>query len=186
MAVQPQAQVYTPDDLWKLAHSGDDKHYELVEGAIIEMPPPGDRHGLVVVWLSSLIVMHAAEHDLGDVTTETGYTLKPDTVVAPDVGFLSKARCTPLTGQYYPIAPDLAVEVVSPWDRPGQVRLKVALYLETGTQMVWVIYPEERFVDVYRADGTVSTYRGDETFDGGDVLPGFSMKASNLFKRLRE
>lgn len=186
MAVRPQERVYTPDDLWEVAHGGEDRFYELIEGEIIEMPPPGDKHGIVVVWLSSLIVLHAAEHDLGDVTTETGYTLKPDTVVAPDIGFLAKARCTALTGKYYPVAPDLAVEVVSPSDTPGQVRLKVALYLQNGTQAVWVVYPEERFVDVYRADGTVSTYRGGEVVDGGDQLPGFAVSAEDVFRRLRE
>lgn len=187
MAVQPQERVYTPEDLWELAHSAEDRFFELIEGAIIEMPPPGDKHGAVVAWLGALMVMHVERHDLGDVTMETGFILKPDTVCSPDIGFVAKARLTtPMTGRYYPFAPDLAIEVISPSDAPGPVRRKVALYLRSGTRAVWVVYPDERFVDVYHANGTVSTYEGGDTIDGGDTLPGFSVAVQDVFKRVRD
>ncbi len=186
MALPAQERLYTVEDLWELAHSGEDRFFELIEGEIVEMPPPGDRHGVVASELHRLIANHVVNTDLGDVVFETGFILSANTVCAPDVGFLAKARLTPMTGKYYPVAPDLAVEVVSPSDSPGPLRRKVALYLRNGARAVWVVYPNERFVDVYHADGMVNTYEGDETLDGGDILPGFSVRVSDIFQRVRD
>ncbi len=87
---------------------------------------------------------------------------------------------------YYKAPPDLAVEIVSPFDSPRQIRRKAALYLRAGTRLVWVVYPDERFVDVYRPDGTVATLEGEDTLDGGEALPGFRVTVGEVFARLRD
>jgi Uma2 family endonuclease len=187
MAVQEK--LYTADELWALSHTGEDKRYELDEGALIEMAPTGDAHGAVALWIGHLIVGYVAEHDLGDASgAETGYRLStdPDTVRGPDVGFIAKSRLTPMTGKYYPVAPDLAVEVVSPGDSAHLVRRKVNQYLAAGTSLVWVIYPEEKVVDVYRPAHDTSTFKVGNTLDGGNVLPGFKLPVSDIFSRLRD
>mgnify|MGYP005834552181 CR=1 FL=1 len=178
--------LYTAQDLWALAE--DDKRLELLEGEIVEVSPAGDKHTEVGMWIGYLILDHAMKNALGVVSgSDGGYILStdPDTVVAPDVGFLSNARLTPATGGYYPVPPDLAVEVISPNDTAREIRRKVRLYLRAGTRMVWVIYPEERVVDVYRPNAPVVILESDDTLDGGDVLPGFVLPVTRVFERMR-
>ncbi len=189
MASQPKEQerLYTPEDLWELSHQEERKFFELVEGRIVEVSPASAAHTELEGWVFFHILTHVSRNDLGVVSTgDGGYILFPDTVVAPDVGFLSKARLTPETDKYYPVPPDLAVEIVSPSDTPGKIRRKVQLYLRAGTRLVWVFYPDEKFVDVYRADGTISSLEGEDALDGEDVLPGFTMKVGEIYRHLRE
>ncbi len=188
MAVQER--FYTADDLWEMSHRVDDqKRLELIRGVIVEMAPTDDVHGLLAAWLLYMIMGHVLAHDLGDVAAaETGYVLfagPPQTVLAPDIGFVSKARRSQLTGKYYPIAPDLAVEVVSPGDTARDVREKVELYLQYGTSLVWVVYPDSRLVDVFRPGQPAEKYGVDRELDGGNVLPGFRLPVKDLFARLQ-
>lgn len=178
--------LYTAQDLWQLAKG--EKRFELLEGEIVEVSPAGDKHAELGMWIGYLILDHVMKNDLGIVSSsDGGYILftDPDTVVAPDVGFLTKARLTPATGGYYPLPPDLAVEVISPNDTAREMRRKVRLYLRAGTRIVWVVYPDEQVIDVYRPGEPVVTLEGDNTLDGGDVLPGFTVPASKVFERLR-
>jgi Uma2 family endonuclease len=186
-----QEKLYTADDLWDMSHRvGDQKRLELIKGVIVEMSPAGDVHGILAAWLLYVIMGHVLAYDLGDVTAaETGYVLftgRPQTVLAPDVGFISKARRRPLTGKYVPVAPDLAVEVVSPTDTAKDIREKVELYLRYGTALVWVVYPDSRLVDVHRPGGPAHKYGLDGELDGGDVLPGFKLPVKDIFARLHD
>ena len=178
--------LYTVDDLWERSRDGG--RYELIEGALVEMSPTGDKRGVVANWVAYLVTAFVEAHDLGEVSAaETGYILftEPATVCAPDVGFVARERLTPLTGRYYPLAPDLAVEVVSPGDSARLLRQKVDRYLQAGTQLVWVIFPDERLIDVYQAGAPTLTLREDDTLDGGAVLPGFTVAAREVFRKLR-
>ncbi len=184
-----QERLYTADDLWALSHAEEDKRYELDEGVLIEMAPTGDMHGTIALWVGHLIIGYVAAHDLGEVSgAETGYRLStnPDIVRAPDVGFIAKARLEPMTGKYYALAPDLAVEVVSPGDSARQIRHKADQYLMAGTRLVWVIYPEDRLVDVYQPGHDPRPFRPGDTLDGGAVLPGFTLPVKDIFARLRD
>src|SRR4051812_44007689 len=118
MAVQEK--LYTADELWNLSDNDADKRYELDEGNLIEMSPSGEEHGLIAMTIGALMFIFVRQYKLGKVTAaETGYLLfsgPPQTVRAPDVGFISQDRTRPTTEKYYPVPPDLAVEVVSPND----------------------------------------------------------------------
>lgn len=192
-----QDRFYTADDLWTLSHSDmeSDMRYELDDGELIEMTPAGDTHGILAAWLLYLIMSYVVPRDLGEVTAaETGFVLYTnpqtgrDTVRAPDVGFIAKARLTPRTDKYFRLAPDFVIEVVSPNDAANQIRRKVRQYLRAGTKLIWVVYPDEddRSVDVFRPDQTLETFKVGDTLDGGDVLPGFSLSVSEMFSRLRD
>jgi Uma2 family endonuclease len=120
------------------------------------------------------------------VAAETGFTLQrnPDTVRAPDVAFIRVDRLPPGTHSgFADFAPDLAVEVLSPSDRPGEVLAKVADWLTAGTALVWTIDPERRRARVYRADGSDTVLSRDDLLEGEDVLPGFRVSIAALVDR---
>jgi Uma2 family endonuclease len=184
-----QEKFYTADDLWELSHlpENSDKRLELVEGEIREMSPSGGAHGGVVSKADRFIGDYVERNQLGYVTgAETGYTLHKnprgrDTVRAPDVGFVRAERLPDgLPNGYIPFAPDLAVEVVSPNDTAQDIHDKVQDYLRYGTLLVWVLYPKTRTAMAHTGEGAI-TLRANEVLDGGDVLPGFSVKLSEIF-----
>ena len=155
-----------------------DKRVELVRGVLVVREPAGARHGLVAMSLGIELGAHARRTGAGMVfAAETGFKLAgdPDTVRAPDVAFITTERFPLADTRGYPAcAPDLAVEVLSPGDRPGDVLAKVGDWLSAGTRLVWVIDPERRLARVYRQDGSEALVPADGTLDGEDVLSGFS------------
>ncbi len=182
-------QLYTVDDVWELAHQPDNvNHYELIEGELLTMSPPGGVHGSFAVEISYYIWAFVRERGLGKVTVETGYH-PPEgrhTLLSPDVAFLSKAKTPhPFPHTYIPIMPDLAIEILSPNDTLRQARRKAALYLRHGTQLVWIVLPAEKGVDVCRAvDGpglNIEFVGQESSLSGEQVLPGFELKLELLF-----
>jgi Uma2 family endonuclease len=125
--------------------------------------------------------------DLGHVIADGGvFNLPNSDVVIPDAAFVSKVHGTHIPDEY-DIAPEIAVEVISPSNKPRQVNEKVESYLASGSRQVWVLYPDERVLDLW-TPGTEGTaikrkYTAADTLTGGDVLPGFSVLAGELFPR---
>ena len=181
-SVPYQATLLTAEDL--LANPVPGKCTELVAGRMIVREPPGYRHGYVASQLLITIGTHVRAQKLGHVlAAETGFTLfrNPDTVRAPDVAFVRAERVpSPLPTGYAEFAPDLAVEVLSPSDRAGRVLAKVGDWIDAGALLVWIVDPERRTARVYRADGSQSALTADDTLDGEDVLPGFSVRVAEL------
>lgn len=174
----------TAQDL--LLMSEDEGRFELIEGELREMSPTGEEHGELAAILTSQLLIHAREHRLGTVyAAETGFHLSrnPDVVLAPDVAFVRAGRLPADRDRrkFVEVAPDLVVEVISPSEQPGDVVNKVQRYLNAGVLLVWVVYPQQRTVAVFKADRTWDTLQGDAELDGGDVLPGFKLMLSELF-----
>src|SRR5256886_6250383 len=167
--------LLTADQLLHVRAPG--KRVELVRGVLVVREPAGLRQGRVVATLSRQLMDHVEANDLGQVYAgDTGFTLarSPDTVRAPDIAFIRRDRVPhPEPSGYPDLAPDLAVEVLSPHNRPGETLAKVADWLSGGTSLVWVIDPERRQAHVYRQDGTEAVVPGSETLSGEDLLPGF-------------
>jgi Uma2 family endonuclease len=177
-------QTMTADELLKLPRG--QFRYELVEGELRQMLPAGHNHGRIAARLAGILFRHVDEHDLGEVyAAETGFKLKsdPDTVRGPDVSFVSRERAEGVgeSRGYFPGAPDLAVEVVSPDDTVREVEEKVAEWLEYGTRLVWVVSPKLHAVTVYRSLIDIETLTENDTLDGGQVVPGFSCPVARLF-----
>jgi len=160
------------------------KRTELVRGVLIVREPAGYHHGDVAARLLVAIANHAFANDLGRVfAAETGFTLarKPDTVRAPDIAFISTARLPdPPPRGFAELAPDLAVEVLSPDDRPGEVLAKVADWLNAGSRLVWVVDPIRVIARVYRADGSESILGDTDALRGEEVLPGFEYELNAI------
>ncbi len=162
------------------------KRLELVQGEVIEMPPPGLVHNLITGLVYRLLEAFASERNLGLVFLDNaGYLLSrgPDTMRVPDVSVVLWEH-VPETGmpeRFWSIPPDLAVEIVSPSDRASDVHDKVYQYLASGTQLVWVLWPTTQSVSVFGKDGMLSELGPEHELDGGDVLPEFHVRVADLF-----
>jgi Uma2 family endonuclease len=174
----------TADELFMMPDDG--FRYELVRGEVRRMPPAGSEHGAVIMNMGTPLDQFVRAHDLGVVFgAETGFKIasEPDTVRAPDLAFVRRERI-PAGGiprGFWPGAPDLAVEVVSPGDTYTEVEEKVNDWLNAGTRMVLVLNPRTRTVAVYTSHTAVERLTDSDTLDGGEVLPGFACRVAELF-----
>ncbi|MGH7588021.1 MAG: Uma2 family endonuclease [Gemmatimonadota bacterium] len=164
----------------------DEFRTELVRGRLVREPPAGMDHGWLGIYMAFLITDFVLEHDLGKVfNSDTGFVLfeEPPTVRAPDVSFVSRDRLPPPEESvgFGHLAPDLAVEILSPSNTAIEILAKVQDYLEAGTRLVWVVEPSRRSVTEYRSRHESRLLREDERLDGYDVLPGFSMTVAEVF-----
>jgi Uma2 family endonuclease len=163
----------------------DDYHYELVEGRVIRVSPPGIRHAVMATQIAAILHGYVMAHRLGRVMTPAGFTLakNPDTVREPDVAFVRQERI-PETGMpdgYWPGPPDLAVEIASPGDRPSEIHAKVIDYLARGVRLVWVVDPKKRTVTAHVPEASPVTLTMDDVLDTGEVVPGFACAVSRIF-----
>ncbi len=169
------------EEFWRLGSRF--PNAELVAGQVIELVPPGFRHGLLASELDGRLREHAIGRGLGFVSVEVGFILSsdPPTVRAPDVAFVLKNRVpSPPPTRFFPGPPDLAVEVLSPDDRPSDVASKIGDYLRAGAQAVWVVDPEAQSLTVHTRDGSIR-YGSDEVLRGGQPLPDFELALKDLF-----
>lgn len=157
--------------------------YELINGELLTMPPAGDEHGEITINLSTLFNIHVKANKLGVCrSSDTGFKLgsNPDTVLAPDIAFIAKARAGTRVPGFHVGPPDLAVEVVSPGDTKPEVDRKTALWLELGVKSIWNVNPRRRTVEVIRADGQRKLlHETHELVD--DTVPGFRLRVSEIF-----
>jgi Uma2 family endonuclease len=159
--------------------------WELLRGELVMMAPAGFEHGRIVSRINARLQDFVERHNLGVVTgAETGFQIEsdPDTVRAPDVGFVRADRVppTPPIG-FFPGAPDLAVEVLSPYDRATEVTAKVQDWLAVGCCLVWVVDPSTRTVTVYDAQETARVLAERDDLNGGEVLCDFRVTVAELF-----
>jgi Uma2 family endonuclease len=173
-----------PEDGWQ---------YELVGGVLVRMPFSGYEASNMAARLLARLAIFVEDHELGDVTgADGGFRPDPehprDTELAPDVAFVRADRLPSRTSPEYAkalrLAPDLAVEVVSPSQSRRDLAAKARLFLSFGTRLVWVVLPKQRQVDVFRigSDEPSATLGIDDTLDGEDVVPGFSYPVAALFR----
>ena len=174
-------EIRTAEELVRNPHIG---RCELIRGELHMMSPSNPRHGLIAARLARLIGNHVESEQLGlYFGAETGFHLSedPDTVRAPDAAFIKAGRPPIPARGFYPGAPDLAVEVLSPDDRPGYVREKVAEWLEAGARAVWVVDPRDRTVTIHEPRRQPKRLAEADTLHGDTVLPGFEAPVAALF-----
>jgi Uma2 family endonuclease len=174
---------YTPEDLLNMP---DGDRYELINGQLVERNM-GAESSRVAQVVNRKIDNYAEANGLGLVWgTDCGYQIfggDANRVRYADGSFVRRGR---LPGDVPPqghmrIAPDLALEVVSPNDLAWEVQAKVVDWLAAGVKLLWVFYPDIRSVHVYRPDGGEVHLRPDDGLSGGSVLPGFSCRVADCF-----
>ncbi|MHC5540767.1 Uma2 family endonuclease [Singulisphaera rosea] len=180
---EPKAHV-TPEDLLAMP---DGKHYELVEGHILERNVSA-LSSIVTARLTSRLDQFCEAHQLGWIIgSECGYRCfpeEPGKMRRADVSFVRLDRLpeAQLSEGYLHLAPDLAAEVVSPNDLLYEVDRKIDDYLAAGVRLIWVVNPEQRTVRVQRnGNALLSLLRENDELDGEDVLPGFRCRVGDLF-----
>ena len=162
----------------------DGHRYELVHGELRRSMAAGFRHGELALRIATSLYAFVRDHDLGTAcAAETGFRLADDHVRAPDAAFVRKERVAEAgaVDGFWPGAPDLAVEVVSPSDRYTDVEEKVADWLQAGASMVIVVNERRRTVTVVRSTTDVALLGAADVIDGGDVVPGWKLAVAELF-----
>lgn len=158
---------------------GDIGRADLIRGRVVQLTRPKPKHGRVAQNITRRLDRHVEPRKLGQVYgSEIGYVVErdPDTVRAPDVSFVrAEVSAAHDETEWYPHGPDLAVEVVSPTETGPEVDAKVAMWLASGSQSVWVIDPQRRAGRVHRRAGAVEHAGEDGLLQDQAVLPGFSM-----------
>jgi Uma2 family endonuclease len=182
MSAAPLPEPMTAEELMRLPDDGN--FYELDEGRLVSMPPSAYRSSRVASRVHVRLGSFVEQRDLGAVAGEQGGVLLgrgPDIVRAPDVSFIRKERVIDTGRGYFPGAPDLVVEVLSPSDRYAAIARKMSQYLAAGTRLGWVLDPESRTAAVHRPGREVEELPEDGVLDGGDVVPGFRLPLTEVW-----
>jgi len=163
---------------------GCDVDYELDNGRLIIVVPPGDSHGSTQANIVTELKIQGERRGHGKARTEVGVVLwrDPDRLLGTDVVFIA-AESLPIKKTpegYIDGAPDLAVEVRSKNDSWPFLQRKVEDYLTAGSKVVWVADPETRTIKVYQGQET-KTLNADDTLTL-DMIPDFSVRVGVFFE----
>ena len=170
-----------------LAAMGDDSHVELIRGELRQKVATKLRHGKVGGRFHTYLGIYSVNVLPGEVIHgETGYHLEddPDSVVMPDVSFIRLDRMPPDSelDRFARIAPDVALEVLSPSNSRREIEEKLAIYRTAGVALIWVADPIAKTIEAYSPAGFIRIYHAGDDLDGGDVLPGFLVPVAAFFQ----
>ena len=175
---------YTAEDLLTMP---DGDRFELVDGQLVEKEM-GARASLIAFEVGGLIrdFLKSENRDGWPIVEASFQCFSNDgnQVRKPDVSYTSKVRLPNVPDGHIKVAPDLAVEVISPNDRHYEVEAKVEEYLAAGVAAVWVVNPNTHSVVVRRANGEDSRLQTDQEITGDDFLPGFRCLVAKFFPDL--
>ena len=183
-------QLYTVDDVMEITadRASNGVSYELIEGELLEVSPTNLLHSWVAGEVYSFLKAFARQHKLGTVFFESGHQSRRDSfnLLGPDVAFVSRDKLPDdLPEAYADFMPDLAVELLSPTNTKSEIERKIDIYLRNGTELVWIVKPRQKCVEVCRLDddGAIETetVSQGESLSGETVLPGFKLPIAKLF-----
>lgn len=156
--------------------------FELIHGEPVEKIPT-EQHAEIQMRIAGEIYIYVKQNPGGRVTTEARHRASGDSLNdrLPDVAYTTPERLQPVVKRgAVPQLPDLCVEIKSPSDSYLSLRAKAAYYLENGSQLVWLVFPDQQAVEVHTADAPISTLGIDDS--GADVLPGFTLPLKLIFE----
>ena len=168
------------------------KRYELIRGVLTEKEvPTGTPHARTVTRTATPLFLYCEADGYGEVFTgDPGYRLErnPDTVRAPDIAWFAPGRIPSGATGYPELTPDLCIEVASPSNarRDRLLSDKAQMWLSFGAREVWVLNPADTTLTRYRPGSPPAVLHADDTLDGGNLLPGFTIPVWRLFRRQRQ
>ena len=172
----------TPETEQELLVSG---RYEIVYGEVRERAMPSPRHGRIQAEIAAELINFVKKNKFGVVYTETHFEFAENLSRVPDVAFVSFERF-PESGEdktsRWHIAPDLAVEVISPSDNYEDVQEKIAEYFTFGVRQVWIISPETKSLTVYHSPKQTTIFGAEDVLVCEDILPGFRLPLAEIFQ----
>ncbi len=191
-SIAPWAEIvpnYGPVTVDLLLTLPDDGYqYEVVEGVLVRMAGSGERATTIGLTIAAELRAYVRPRRLGVATPADGVYkfVGAETGLLPDAGYYVAARRALISDRNKPIpfAPDLAAEVASPDQTQADMDAKAVTYLEGGTRLVWVVWPEREEIDVWRAGGTerpALTLTMGDVLSGEDVVPGFTLAVDEVF-----
>jgi Uma2 family endonuclease len=167
-----------------------DRHFELDQGKVIEMSRPGERHGFTCHNVNRILGNYCFQRGQGYVcSNDTGviWERDPDTVRGPDILYRAQDRdFEELHPKYSEDPPELAIEVLSPTDRPSRVIARAYHFLHRGARQVWVLDPEDRTLTVYLPNTEPKILQVDDEITAPDLLPEFRCRVGDFFLTPRE
>lgn len=170
---------------WRSRPENQNQRWELENGEVVAMPSPGEMHALVCWFVIKVLTEYVVRRGAGHLlTNDCGLIVgrEPDTVRGPDVMlFLDNRTLSQAVRGHVDRVPPLVVEVVSPSDRLGRLHTRIKQYHERGVQLVWIVFPEERTINVYRPDEFPKDLSETDTLTGNGVLPDFCCRVADLF-----
>lgn len=187
-AVGAAKKLMTVDEYWDFVNLPEnmDRLFELRRGEVVEMSRPKKPHGIVAANIARVLGNYSFAVNLGYVlSNDTGVVLEetPGTVVGPDVAYCVDANnYDDVEPKWVESPPVLAVEVLSPTDKPREVNEKISEYLRAGVKVVWLADPEVKTVTVYRPNHHHVILKPADELTGGDDLPGFSCTVADFFR----
>jgi Uma2 family endonuclease len=168
-------------------HDRHDRLCELVDGTLVEKAM-GWQEAYLAASITTMLNNTVQPQKLGMVFGPDGmFRLKPEHIRIPDVAFVSNQRFAGRTlkpGAFWELGCDLAVEVMSPSNTRREMERKLSDYFAAGVQTVWLVYIKTREVVVHTSPHDAVTLTGDDALEGGSLLPGFSVRISELFAEL--
>jgi Uma2 family endonuclease len=184
--LHPPPGTATEDDVIRVDEH-ENRLCELVDGTLVEKPMGAEESN--VAWLiGHFIASYLDRNDLGTCLGSDGFLrISIGLVRAPDLSFISWARLPTrkLPRKKVPhLIPDLAIEVLSKSNTPAEIQRKLGEYFNAGVRLAWVIDPRKRTARVHKSARRATLIREHQSLDGGDVLPGFSVRLAELFKNL--
>ena len=177
--VRDPTETITDEYLMRLPRDG--RKWELVDGRLQEVPTSG-KHDIIVIWLGRLIGPYADDHGMLT-ASQAGYRMASRNLRVPDFAFTRYDRFpnSEVPNGFIEFAPDLAVEIISPSEEPGDMARKVSEYFESGARQVWHMFPATQTISVFRSPSESITYQSEDELDLSDILPGFRSRVSDLF-----
>jgi Uma2 family endonuclease len=158
---------------------------EVSRGMLVREPRPGQQHGEIVAELTYLLRGYLETRPVGRIVTEGGFLLStaPLTLRGPDVAFVRAERLSSEKNpRFFRGAPDLAIEVVSPSNRAGEILQKIAELLDAGTQIAWIVYPATQTVAEHTGAGDVRVLHANDLLTAPELLPGFELRVARIFE----
>jgi Uma2 family endonuclease len=158
---------------------------ELIDGEVVQKVSPNYKHGLLTSYLIGEFSAYLRRTGVGSVVNEVRHIQEDEErIYLPDISIVL-AEKVPLRGSEMdrplPLAPDLAVEVLSPGDRPGHVLERIDFYMRSGTALLLIVDPDTRTVRDYRPDKSPGVHRPPEIIRLDPVLPDFAIDLAELF-----